>query len=230
MRKIFVTILVVAASLASCSAPYYPEYVPIVALGANTSNLVCENTEDECSLHVISNVEYKATIISGSEWLSFADTEEFVRVGKGNETIVFNHRVNNHGKRVARLVLSAESRRDTIRIKQKGCFEDFLEFHPADVDTYLTLNNKTRMEIEEEGGDYALRLKTTCLDSDILFWTDRTDIVTNCRVENGVFKFHINVNDEMQPRIFNIELSYIDGWDDKRTLPFSVRQKFNPID
>ena len=132
MKKIFGIVVAVSAFLASCSSPYYPEYVPVVALGANTSALVCESEEGTASLNVISNVEYTATIISGDEWLSFADTESLTRVGNGNSVLVFNHRANNHDKRVARLVLAAESRRDTIRIKQKGCFEDYLTIHPED--------------------------------------------------------------------------------------------------
>ena len=116
MKKIFGFILAATAFLASCSSPYYPEYHRVVALGAETSNLVCENTEDFCRLSIIANVEYDATIISGSEWLSFADTEGVVRTGKGNEIIEFKHMQNNNDKRVARLVLAVDSRRDSPRL------------------------------------------------------------------------------------------------------------------
>ena len=81
MKKIFGIVVAVSAFLASCSSPYYPEYVPVVSLGANTSALVCENVEGSSSLNVISNMEYTATIISGTEWLSFADTDSSVRTG-----------------------------------------------------------------------------------------------------------------------------------------------------
>ena len=127
MKKIFVIILAVSAFMASCSSPYYPEYVRVVSLGANTSSLMCENTEGEVELSVLSNVEYTATLISGSEWLSFKDTEGVTRIGNGNSIIEFVHKQNNNGKRVARLVLSADARRDTVKIKQYGRFEDFLE-------------------------------------------------------------------------------------------------------
>ena len=100
MKKIFGIVVAVSAFLASCSSPYYPEYVPVVSLGANTSALVCESVEGSSSLNVISNVEYTATIISGTEWLSFADAEGDVRVGNGNTVLVFNHLKNNHVKRV----------------------------------------------------------------------------------------------------------------------------------
>ena len=129
MKKIFVIVFAVSAFLASCTSPYYPEYRPIIALGADTSNLICEYTEDYQTLRVISNVEYEATIVSGSEWLKFTDTDAVTRKGSGNGDIEFKHLQNNNAKRVAHLVLSAGSRRDTINIKQKGRFEEFLEVH-----------------------------------------------------------------------------------------------------
>lgn len=229
MKKIFGIIVAVSAFMASCSSPYYPEYVPIVSLGASTSALVCENTDSSCSLNVISNVEYTATIISGEEWLSFADTKSLTRKGFGNSVLVFNHRANNHDKRVARLVLAADTRRDTIKIKQKGQFEDYIDMHPEDKTEFLTLEKGTRLLVPEEGGSYSLRLRTSCLDQELIFWTDRPEVVTDVKFENKIISFRVNKNEDGQPRIIQIELSYIDGWDDKKSYSFSIKQQFDPL-
>ena len=229
MKKIFGIVVAVSAFLASCSSPYYPEYVPVVALGANTSALVCESEEGTASLNVISNVEYTATIISGDEWLSFADTESLTRVGNGNSVLVFNLRANNHDKRVARMVLAAESRRDTVKIKQKGCFEDYLTIHPEDKELYMTLESGTRMSVPEAGGVYELRLRTSCLDQQIMCSTDRTDAVVDFKVENGVLSFRVKENVDSQPRILTVNVSYVDGWDDVKTYTFTIKQQFDPL-
>ena len=226
MKKIFVTILAVAA-LASCSSPYYPEYRPVVALGADTSNLIVENTEDVCRLAIISNVEYEATIISGSEWLSFVDTEGTLRKGYGNEAIMFKHLQNNNDKRVARLVLAAHSRRDTIKIKQKGRFEDYLEIHDDDKELF-TMENGTRMSIPWEGGEFSFRLRTSCLDHELSAWTSDNSIISEFKFENGECSFKVAENNEQQPRIVTFQISYIDGWDDRRTLELSIRQNYDP--
>lgn len=226
MKKIFVTILAVVA-FASCTSPYYPEYRPVVALGAETSNLVVENTEDVCRLAVISNIEYEATIISGSEWLSFVDTEGVVRPGKGNEALHFKHKQNNNDKRVARLVLSSHSRRDTIKIKQKGRFEDFIAIHDDDKELF-GLENGTRMEIPWEGGEFSFRLRTSCMDHELSAWSSDKTIVNGFKFENGVCSFFVAANDELQPRIVIFRISYVDGWDDVRTLELSIRQLYNP--
>lgn len=229
MKKLFVIVLSFSAFLVSCSSPYYPEYRPVVSLGASTSALVCENDENTCSLNVISNMAYTASIISGSEWLSFTDTDDTVRHGNGNTVLTFNHLANNHDKRVAYLVLAAESRRDTIRIKQKGQFEDFLEIHPEDKETYLTQDSGTRLLAPEAGGVYSMRLKTSCMDHEIKCWTDTPNSVVDFNVENKVLSFRVKQNVSGQPLIINVELSYIDGWDDKQTYTFSIKQQFDPL-
>ncbi len=226
MKKIFVMILAVAA-LASCSSPYYPEYRPVVSLGASTSNVVLENTEDFCKLSIISNVEYDATIISGSEWLSFADTEGTVRVGDCNEAVEFKHLQNNNNKRVAYLVLSAGERRDTIKFKQKGRFEDYLTVHDDDKELF-SMENGTRMPIGWEGGEVSFRLRTSCLDHELSAWSADPTIVNGFRFENGVCTFQVASNDELQPRIVIFRISYVDGWDDVQTLQLSIRQEYNP--
>ena len=226
MKKIFLTILAVVA-FASCTSPYYPEYRPVVALGAETSSLVVENTEDVCRLAVISNIEYEATIISGSEWLSFVDTEGVVRPGKGNEALHFKHKQNNNDKRVARLVLSSHSRRDTIKIKQKGRFEDFIAIHDDDKELF-GLENGTRMEIPWEGGEFSFRLRTSCMDHELSAWSSDKTIVNGFKFENGLCTFFVAANDELQPRIVTFRISYVDGWDDVRTLELSIRQLYNP--
>ena len=229
MKKIFGIVVAVSAFLASCSSPYYPEYVPVVSLGANTSALVCEVEEGSASLNVISNVEYTASIISGSEWLSFADTESSVRTGNGNTVLVFNHRKNNDDKRVAYLVLAAETRRDTVKIKQKSFFEDYLDINPEDRAAELTLENGTRMPLPEAGGEFDLRLNTSCMDHEIKFWTDRPDAIVDMKVENGVFSFRAMENVDSQPRIIVVRLYYIDGWDDERSMEFTIKQQFDPL-
>ena len=207
MKKIFGFVVAVSAFLASCTSPYYPEYVPVVSLGANTSALVCESEEGSASLNVISNVEYTATIISGNEWLSFADVNGDTYTGNGNTVLVFNHRANNHDKRVARMVLAAETRRDTVKIKQKGYFEDYLSIHPEDVEAQMPLENGTRMLIPEKGGEYKLRLRTSCLDHQLSFYTDRPDAIVDFKVSNGVFSFRVKENVDAQPRSMVVELS-----------------------
>lgn len=193
--------------------------------------MICENTEGVRVLRIISNVEYKATIISGSEWLTFAsadndgDGNSMTRDGVAGD-MYFNHLQNNNGKRVARLVLAADTRRDTIKIKQKGRFEDYLEVHPNDLGKF-TLENGTRMELPWEGGEVSFRLNTSCNDYQLSAWTAETKSLNDFKFENSVCSFRVSANDEQQPRILTFQISYVDGWDDKHILELSIKQKYN---
>lgn len=208
---------------------YVTQMFQIISLGASTSNLICENTDGSCELNVISNVEYTATIVSGHEWLCFANTSALTYTGNGNGTLVFNHRANNNNKRVARLVLEAKNRVVEVKIKQKGVFEDYLEIHPDDIESFGFTNGTDGycLDIPKVGGEYAIRLSTTCLDNQISCWCDNSDAVVDFEIMNSVLYFSVKENLDGQPRILHIELSYIDGWDDKVTYKFSIRQNFD---
>jgi hypothetical protein len=230
MKKILGIIFAISALFASCTSPYNPEYRPVIALGANTDAVVCESGEAECSFNVISNVEYEARIISGSEWLSFVDTDAESRIGNGNGVLTFHHKANNNHKRVAEVKLSSGSREFVVKIKQKGFEADYLNFDTTDEmwGRYFIFENNTRMSLAEEAKDYSLRLSTSCLDHEISLWTDYPKAIVDFKVENKYVHFHLNENTEGQPRIIAVELSYVDGWGDKRVLPFSIRQDFTP--
>lgn len=226
MRKISFLIAAVSAFMISCSSPYYPEYVPVVSLGASTNNLICESEESVVSLNVLSNTDYTATLESGHEWIRFADEESFVRHGNGNEAINFVLTANNHDKRATKLVLAVGDYRREIMIKQKGAFEDYLDIHPEDVEKYLTAAENTRMYASVVGGEYMFRLRTSCLDHQITCTCEHKSAISSWKVDNKHFYFTIAENDEGQPRIFNVFLNYVDGWGDTQTLTFSISQGF----
>ena len=229
MKKIFVIILAVSAFLASCSSPYYPEYVRVVSLGGRPSVITCEADEGISQLEVLSNVEYEATIISGSEWLSFTDTKELTRIGHGNGVIDLKRTENNNEKRLAKIVLSADTRHDTIKIKQKGRFEDFLTVHPDDSGIFSLTS--TRMPMDWEGGDVSFRLNTSCMAHQLSAWTSDKNAVSGFKFENGaacvIFSFRVGTNEEQQPRIITVRISYTDGWGDVKTFEFTIKQAYN---
>lgn len=227
MKKIYLMILAISAFAASCSSPYYPEYVPIVSLGSSTSNLFCESEEGECSVRVISNVDYEATIISGHEWVSFADTDSATRICHRNTDLKFNYFRNNNVKRVAHVVLSADTRHDTIKIKQHGCYPEHFEIHDTSKEQF-SLENGTRMVVDWDGGDVSFRLNASCADHQISTWTPDTSVISGFKVENKVVSFIVAQNNELQPRIVNFQVSYVDGWGDVQALKLSIRQEYNP--
>lgn len=225
MRKLSFLIVAVSAFMISCSSPYYPVYVPVVSLGASTAELICEKEEGVASLNILSNTEYTATLNADQGWLRFADGDSFVYHGKGNGDINLVHLANNHDKRVATLVLAAGDYTRTIKIKQKAFVDDYLEVHPEDVANILNGKGNS-MTASVVGGDFQLRLNTSCLDHQIKCTTDHNSAMSGWKVENQVFYFSLSENDEGQPRIINVVLSYVDGWGDTKEYKFIIRQSY----
>ena len=85
------------------------------------------------------------------------------------------------------------------------------------------------MELPELGGQFELRLRTSRQAGDISFWTDRTDALVDMKVENSVLSFSVKENLDGQPRLMTIRLSYVDGWDDVKTLDVLLKQKFDAL-
>lgn len=222
MKKILFFLF--SALVVSCTSPYYPEYVPVVSLASTTDAVVCENSEGRFRLNILSNVDYTATLRTGSDWLRFADTDDIVRQGSGNDIVEFVHHANNHDKRVAELVLSAKGVDRVVKIKQKGVVEDFIEFHPEDKVNIFTEENNTRMICSKEKRDVEVRLRTSCLDHEISCRCDYTNAISSFEIKNKVLKFTLNENNEGQPRIIDVTLSYVDGWGDTKSLVFSIKQ------
>ena len=119
MRKISLLMAAISALMISCSAPYYPEYVPVISLGASTNNLICEKEEGIASLSVLSNTDYTATLVSGNDWVRFAEEDPAVRNGHGNDVLEFVINANNHDKRVAELVLAVGDTRRVSRLSRR---------------------------------------------------------------------------------------------------------------
>ncbi len=226
MKKILVIILVLSAFAMSCTTPYYPEYRRLVSLGAYTGDVIVEREAGETSFPVASNVDYEARIISGETWLSFADAEGLSVNKSGNSTVFLKYNKVSQGPRVARIVLSAENRHDTVKIKQKGNYDEFLEMHPADKAKYLTLKDGTRMSVAEEGGKFEIRLEYSCRDTDIKVWVSHPEVITACNIENRVFSFEVLPNKTMQPNIMDVKLSFINGWEEEVELTFSIRHEY----
>jgi hypothetical protein len=66
------------------------------------------------------------------------------------------------------------------------------------------------------------------LSANLKAWTPDPSVITKFHIENDIVTLTVAQNNEMQPRVVNFQLSYLDGWDDEQVLKLSIRQKYNP--
>ena len=86
----------------------------------------------------------------------------------------------------------------------------------------------TRMEVAWEGGDYSFRVRTGALSHQLKAWTPNPNVITKFHIENNVVTLTVAQNNELQPRIVNFQVSYIDGWEEEKALKLSINQLYNP--
>ena len=211
MKNIITISFVVLLAATSCKFQD-PAFIDVVEMGAAEKSQIVPRYGGDCTFDVYSTVPYDATIISGNNWLSFAQSEASQTHHEGSGVLHFHYRDNNEGKRVAYVVLSAEYRRDTIAIKQNGPYTEFLEVETSAVKAPVT------------GLEYSLPIETNLLNDAISVYTDNASMVTNLRIYSNVLHFTVTNNTTRNPRSAFVYVSYVDGWDEEQRAVISVTQ------
>lgn len=221
MKKILSIMFIAAACCTSCIEGYVhddADYVDLIALGAVEKEMICEVGAGNCAFNVLTNCDYNATIISGQNWASFADTDQFDTQRTVNDKVlVFDYKANNAGPRVAKVVLAAGTRRDTIAIKQKGLYEESVLVETSTINAPV------------EGGHYEVRTEIYgLLERDLKISTINTDIVTNISIDdNKVLLFDVLSNDTQNPRKAEIVVSFVNGWGENKKTVITVNQTWH---
>ena len=221
MKKILSIIAIAAACCASCIDGYVYDdahYAEHVSLGATEKEIICEPTEGTCVFNVLTNCDYEASIISGENWTSFADTDLLSTKRTVNDKVLtFDYKANNAGNRVAKIVLAAGNRRDTIAIKQKGLYDEHVEV------------STTTVAAPVEGGTFSVRTEIYgLLEKDLKISTIHTDIVTNILMDdNKVLSFDVLPNKTQNPRTAEIIISFVNGWGETEKTVITVNQTWH---
>lgn len=223
MKKLFaISILIAASFCTSCIDGYVYDdarYETEVVLGATEKVLFAESTDGQCSLNVITNCDYEARIISGEKWASFSDSDQLATPRAAYEKVLsFNYDANTAGPRVAKVVLSAEGRRDTIAIKQYGLYEES-----------VTVVGDTTIAAPVNGGHFTRRIEFMgLLEKDIKISCAQTDIVSNIILDdNKVLSFDVLKNETQNPRTAKVEIAYVNGWGEKKSAVVTVNQTWH---
>lgn len=223
MKKILLTtVIAVSALFVSCSYTDAWE-VPTIKLGAYEKVFKPTPEEGDLTIRATSNVAFEAHIVKGSEWIKFADTVEPVLACSGSRDIHVHYGANLYGKRVGHIVLCAESRRDTVFIKQHGVYEDNFSIYDEDKAIFTS---GTTIDVPEEGKSYTIRLNCNEISSNVKVRTTDTDIIDNLLFEHDVLSFTVKKNTYERPRQAQIELWYVNGWDETVSLMIYIDQAY----
>lgn len=228
MKKILLaTIIAVSALAVACDGIYTDAWdVPIIKLGAYEKVFYPETAEGDLTIRVTSNVPYEARVATGAEWIKFVTENEAhktVMPCSGGGDLVVHYGANLYGKRLGHIVLEAEGRRDTVFIKQQGVYEDHFAIYDEDKALFAS---GTTLNVPEAGQSYSIRINCTEIAANVKSKTTDPDFVTNLLFEHDVLSFTVEPNTYERPRQAQVELAYVNGWNEKEVLTIYIDQEY----
>lgn len=220
MKKL-ILILISVAGISSCSAILDDaEYAPDIKLGAKVKTVDCYSTYGDCSFDVVSNCEYKASIVKGAEWLSFTDQEGATTLTlKGNSTLFLSYTANRGYRRSAKVVLSSGERNDTLTVKQIGAFDQHL------------ISDTQKIDVPGEGGKYSVGISTNLLKKDLKFETldskgyQLSGKADKYKYADGLFSFIILPSESRDEKTFFVRIYALDDWGEKVSASITITQQ-----
>lgn len=220
MKKLLLLGFIVAVSASCARILDDAEYAPDYKLGAKVKTVDCYLTSGECSFDVVSNCEYNASIIKGSEWLFFKENEDVSDITlSGSRTLEFVFTANRGYRRSARVLLSVGGRKDTLIVKQLGAYEQIVE------------SDTKSIMVPGEGGEYSVGINTNLLKKDFLFEVvDSKDYPLSGKADSfkytdGVFSFRILKSESRDDKTFVVRLYALDDWGEKVSANITITQK-----
>ncbi|MBP3483144.1 MAG: hypothetical protein J6K28_07115 [Alistipes sp.] len=188
------------------------DHVSDVDLGAAVPNkvLTLKAEAGTADIEVYSNKTYKVRLISGEEWVSLKKTpsseasEELILDGNGKFTIDYDR--NARFRRMAKIVLAAETRRDTISIRQEGVLSSDISIPDS------------RMFVEKTGGKMRTRFISKVDFADVAIDVEYTDLnevdwIADFERNNNYVDFTVgeNLGNNISRKAL-VTFSYKDGW------------------
>lgn len=218
MKRILI-ITITAVALSSCAALDDAEYADVISLGAQVEvpenkvlkSIDCPKEFGDSSFNVLANCAYTAAVSDGAEWLSFKGTDSKVISMEGNSQIDFSYTSNNGERRMAKIVLEAPGRTDTVCVRQSGAYESFVRLMQENL-TAAKDGGEYSVVIESSGISESLRVEA--LDENL------SDVV----IEDKVLSFTVAPNTMIDKRKMTIEVYYLDGWEERISSTLTIIQ------
>lgn len=203
----------------SCAGFDDAEYADVISLGAQVEvpqnkvlkSIDCPKEFGDSSFNVLANCAYTAAVSDGGEWLSFKGTDSKVISMEGNSQIDFSFTSNNGERRMAKIVLEAPGRTDTVCVRQSGVYENFVRLMKETV-TAVKEGGEYSVVIESSGISESLRVEA--LDENL------SDVV----IEDKILSFTVAPNTMIDKRKITIEVYYLDGWEERISSTLTITQ------
>lgn len=175
------------------------EYLYKDELGTKEHEFVVDSNTGSLTFQVYSNKPGRVSVMDGAQWLHVS-TPEF----NGDAEIKVEYIYNEGYPRMGNILLQTDTRRDTVRIKQKGYLEELFDFPQKSVVVY---NGQGETIIPARCG-----IDVSAVDIEVEY-VDSEDWITSMSLEaDKLVLTTVDNPDATLRRIAYIRLTYKDSW------------------
>ena len=220
MRKIVLFSIAALLVLPSCSSRK-EEIVRMISLGAREKSVECPVAYSACEFYVYADeyinsrdctpIEYEAEILEEAAWLSFADNGLHLIGKTGSGPLRMSLDANTGVRRSARIVLRAENRTDTLRVKQEGVYRE-----------YVRLTGEYPV-VPAEGGTYEALVQTNVLPSFLKI--SGSAGIDEWEMNHNIVTFVIGPSASRDRRNLTLSVSTVDGWGETVSGSVTLQQE-----
>lgn len=231
MKTVVKSLLLAATAIFAVSCVVdEADHTSDVDLGANildqngnpTRNVDVSADAGSLEIEVFSNKTYKVEVVKGADWVSVKETPaakgQSVMMLTGDGKFYVDYDRNARFRRMGQVVLSAETRVDTLRIMQAGPVEATIEVPD------------NRIFVDKNGGDIRTRfiskLDFEAIDIEVEYADPReTGWLSDFERVNNFLTFRVSENySELPSRKAVVTFSYTDDWGELISDKMSVMQ------
>ena len=220
MRK-YIFICVIAALAAISCSKQKGEPVRMISLGAREKSVECPVEYSACEFYVYAveyvnssdctPIDYEAEILDDVSWVSFADNGSGFIVKNGSGPLRLRLDANTGVRRSARVVLRAEGRTDSLRVRQEGVIHE-----------YIRVNGDFPM-VPASGGTYEAVVETNVLPA--LLKVSGSAGISEWEMAHNVVTFTVGQSPSRDRRDLTLTVSTVDGWGETVSGSVTLQQE-----
>ncbi len=173
-----------------------PEQIRIIELGATQKVITLPDTDPGSDQFTIyANCDWQYEQISGMEWLTVDSVSD--------DAMQFSFFGNNGFKRMARIVVFKENRRDTLQVRQRGLLAESVSIRSfSDV-------------IPAGGGSGETVVETTALEREIIVEAENPQQFSSLYYSGHKLFFTLKPAVARDKKAYRVTLYFIDGWGER---------------
>lgn len=219
MKKLLFICVGAALAAVSCGKQD-AESVRMISLGAKEKSVECPVEYSACEFYVYADeyvnsrdctpIGYEAEILDDAAWLSFTENGGTFIEKTGSGLLPLRVDANQGVRRMSRIVLRADTRTDTLFVKQEGVYRE-----------YIRLNGEYPL-VPAEGGTYEAAVESNVLPA--FLKVSGSDGVVDCEMDHNLVTFTVGPSLSRDRRTVTLTVSTVDGWGETVSGSVSLTQ------